>query len=189
MRYAQILNNKVHWIFEDFLTLDEIYAEKFNPNQIRLIDISAADFNNVREGFDYDGVNFTDPNVLTLDEAKARYIKAAGAEFAKRRDAVTWTQHEAGLYGYDRKSEDVTNFLAAMQRAALGCATGFNVYVDSNVQPKQFLPHTYDMFKIVLEQSASEQIAAYQWYEGIKAALQAATTSEELETIYPIKTY
>ena len=81
MRYAQILNGKVHWIFEDFLTLDEIYAEKFNPNQIQLIDISAADFNNVREGFNFDGVNFTDPNVLTLDEARTKYMKAAGAEF------------------------------------------------------------------------------------------------------------
>lgn len=187
MRYAQILNEKVHWIFEDFLTLDEIYAEKFNPNQIQLIDISAADFDNVREGWNYDGVNFTDPNVLTLDEAKARYINAAGVEFAKRRDAITWTQHEVGLYGYDRKPEDVTNFLAAMKRAELGLATGFNVYVGNAADPKQFLPHTYDMFKVVLEQSANEQIAAYQWYAGIKEQLQAAETIAALEQIYPIE--
>ena len=185
MRYAQILNNKVHWIFEDLLTLDEIYAEKFNPDQIQLIDISSADFDNVREGFNFDGVNFTDPNVLVLDEARNRYINGAGAEFAKRRDAITWTQHEVGLYGYDRKPEDVTNFLAAMKRAELGLETGFNVYVDS-IGPKQFLPHTYDMFKVVLEQSANEQIAAYQWYEGIKSQLQVATSIEELEQIYPL---
>ncbi len=72
MRYAQILNNKVHWIFEDSSTLDEIYAQKFNPNQIKLIDISAPDFDNVREGWNYDGVNVTDPTVLTLDEARTR---------------------------------------------------------------------------------------------------------------------
>lgn len=120
-----------------------------------------------------------------LDEAKARYMKAAGAEFANRRDAITWTQHETGLYGYDRKSDDVTNFLAAMKRAELGLDTGFNVYVGS-VGPKQFLPHTYDMFKVVLEQSANEQIAAYQWYEGIKSQLQAAASIEELEQIYPL---
>ena len=124
-------------------------------------------------------------DVEPLDHAKAQYTIAAGMEFAKRRDAITWTQHEVGLYGYDRKPEDVTNFLAAMKRAELGLETGFNVYVDS-IGPKQFLPHTYDMFKVVLEQSANEQIAAYQWFEGIKGQLQAATSIEELEQIYPL---
>ena len=161
------------------------YAQKFNRNQITIIDISSPDFDNVQEGWDYDGVNFSDPNMETLDEAKARYTKDAGVEFARRRDAITWTQHEVGLYGYDRKPDDVTNFLAAMKRAELGLDTGFNVYVGS-VGPKQFLPHTYDMFKVVLEQSANEQIAAYQWFEGIKGELNAAETIEELEQIYPL---
>lgn len=183
MRYAQILNNKVHWIFTDDMTLDEIYAQKFNRNQITLVDITNVA--EVQEGYEYDGVNFTDPNIITFDEAKARYINAAGAEFARRRDAITWTQHEVGLYGYDRKPEDVTNFLAAMKRAELGLETGFNVYVDS-IGPKQFLPHTYDMFKVVLEQSANEQISAYQWYEGVKSQLQVAASIEELEQIYPL---
>lgn len=123
--------------------------------------------------------------VETLEQAKARYVSIAGAEFASKRDAVTWTQHEVGLYGYDRKPEDVTNFLAAMKRAELGLDTGFNVYVGS-IGPKQFLPHTYEMFKIVLEQSANEQISAYQWYEGIKGQLQAAEGIEELEQIYSL---
>ena len=121
----------------------------------------------------------------TLDQAKTRYIADAGLKFAKRRDAITWTQHEVGLYGYDRKPEDVTNFLAAMKRAELGLETGFNVYVGS-IGPKQFLPHTYDMFKVVLEQSANEQISAYHWFEGIKEQLQAANSIEELEQIYPL---
>lgn len=185
MRYAQILNNKVHWIFTDDMTMDEIYAEKFNSDHIQLIDISTSDFDNVCEGWNYDGVNFTDTNVLTLDEARTKYINGAGAEFAKRRDAITWTQHEVGLYGYDRKPEDVTNFLAAMKRAELGLDTGFNVYV-GGVGPKQFLPHTYEMFKVVLEQSANEQISAYQWYEGVKSQLQVANSIEELEQIYPL---
>ena len=107
-------------------------------------------------------------DIETIDQAKARYISSAGVEFASKRDAVTWTQHEVGLYGYERKPEDVSNFLAAMKRAELGLDTGFNVYVDS-VGPKQFLPHTYEMYKVVLEQSANEQIAAYQWFEGIKS--------------------
>ena len=126
----------------------------------------------------YDFVNY----------AKQRYIEAAGAEFARRRDAITWTQHEVGLYGYDRKPEDVTNFLAAMKRAEIGLSTGFNVYVNNADNPKQFLPHTYDMFKVVLEQSANEQIVAYQWYEGIKGQLNADTvkTIVDLEAIFPL---
>lgn len=126
-------------------------------------------------------------DVETLDHAKARYTKAAGVEFARRRDAITWTQHEVGLYGYDRKPEDVTNFLAAMKRAELGLDTGFNVYVDS-AGPKQFMSHTYEMFKVVLEQSANEQISAYHWYEDIKEQLNADTVTkiEELEQIYSL---
>ena len=181
MRYAQILNNKVHWIFEDEMTLEALGQHKFNLNQITLVDVT--NIADVQEGYDYDGVNFSNPNIETLDSAKARYVKAAGAEFARRRDAITWTQHTAELYGYDRKSDDVTNFLAAMKRAELGLETGFNVYVDNAEGRKQFLPHTYDMFKVVLEQSANEQIAAYQWYEGIKTQINTCDTIAELEAI------
>ncbi|MHC1714950.1 MAG: hypothetical protein AB9858_05050 [Acidaminococcaceae bacterium] len=182
-RYAQILNNKVHWIFEEEMTLKELGQHKFNLSQIKLVDITnVAD---VQEGYAYDGANFTNPNIETLDEAKIRYTKAAGSEFACRRDVITWTQHEVGLYGYDRKPEDVSNFLAAMKRSELGLETGFNVYV-GGVGPKQFLSHTYEMFKVVLEQSANEQISAYQWYEGVKSQLQVATSIEELEQIYPL---
>ena len=51
MRYAQILNGKVHWVFEDSMTLEEIGQVKYNLKQIQLIDITnEAD---VKEGYDY----------------------------------------------------------------------------------------------------------------------------------------
>lgn len=182
-RYAQILNNKVHWIFEDSSTLDEIYAEKFNRDQIRLIDISAADFDNVREGFDFDGINFTDPNIETLDEAKTRYIKAAGAEFARRRDAITYVTQSDGItiYGYDRQAEDVINFMTARERAKLSEPVPYKVYKSDGT--KGLVDHTLTMFDACLNQSATEQLAAYEWYEQIKAQINACTTIAKLEAI------
>ena len=61
MRYAQILNGKVHWIFEDEITLEELGQQKFNLNQIHLVDIT--NLQDVQEGYDYDGVNFIAPTV------------------------------------------------------------------------------------------------------------------------------
>ena len=51
MKYAQILNNKVHCIFEDDLTLEELGQQKYNLNQITLVDITNA--TDVKEGYDY----------------------------------------------------------------------------------------------------------------------------------------
>ena len=62
-KYAQILNNKVHLIFEDQLTLEEIGQRKFNLNQIELVDVTNV--TDVQEGYDYiDGV-FSVPVIVT----------------------------------------------------------------------------------------------------------------------------
>ena len=68
MRYAQILENKVHWIFEDEMTLDEIGQNKFNLNQIQLVDIT--NITDVQEGYDYDGVNFITPSIPQPTQAE-----------------------------------------------------------------------------------------------------------------------
>lgn len=121
----------------------------------------------------------------TFSDVQQERILFFGKEFAKRRDAITWAvQTDGSVFGYDRKSEDVTNFLAAMKRAELGLDTGFNVYVGSADEPKQFLPHTYKMFQDVLEQSAQEQITAYLRYEAIKKQiLDECSTVDELNAI------
>lgn len=61
MRYAQILNEKVHWIFEDKMTLEEIGQTKYNLEQIQLVDIT--NISDIHEGYDYDGVNFASPSI------------------------------------------------------------------------------------------------------------------------------
>lgn len=182
MRYAQILNNRVHWIFEDPLTLDEIYKEKFNQDQIQLIDISAADFYNVHEGYDYDGINFTDPNIETLDEAKARYMKAAGAEFARRRDAIRWVDG----YGYDCQSEDITNFMAAFTPLLVAGSGSVYYKVWTSEATKGVVERSFEQMQAVYNAVRSNQLEAYSWYEGIKARLTAAETIKDLELIFPL---
>ena len=182
-RYAQILNGKVHWIFEDELTLDELGQHKFNLEQIQLVDIT--NIADAQEGWDYTNGTFINTSVPTsFSDLQKQCIAKFGAEFAKRRDAITWAvQADGSVFGYDRKSEDVTNFLAAMQRAYLGADTYYKVYLN-NVETKAMKLHTYKMFQDVLEQSAQEQILAYTRYEELKYQIQnVCETIEDLNAI------
>ena len=179
-KYAQILNGKAHWIFEDEMTLEEIGHRKFNLEQITLLDITnVAD---VQEGWDYDGINFTDPNIETLDEAKARYINAAGAEFARRRDSIRWVDG----YGYDCEPGDITNFMAAYTPllVAKSGSTHYKVWLTKTT--KGVVERNYEQMLAVYNTVRESQLEAYAWYEGIKVQLQAAESIEELEQIYPL---
>jgi len=187
MRYAQILNSRVHCIFEDTLSLEELGKQKYNLNQIALVDISTAEFDAVQEGWNYDGVVFTNTDVLTLEEMRRKCVKAAGAEFACRRDAITYVTQPDGamVYGYDRQTADIVNFMAARERAKSSGVVPYKVHKPDGT--KSLVNHTLAMFDTCLNQSATEQLAAYQWFEALKAQLEAATTIEELEQIYPLK--
>lgn len=179
MRYAQILNNKVHWIFDDEMTIEELSQHKFNLNQITIVDISAANFDNVREGWNYDGANFIDPNVLTLDEARTRYINAAGAEFARRRDAIRWVD---GI-GFDCSHEDIGNFMAAFTPLLVN-KTGTVYYkVWTSTTTKGVVELNYTQMQSVYDAVRNSQLDAYSWYETKKASIEACLTVTELEAI------
>lgn len=64
-RYAQILYNKAHWIFESNETLDEIYSHRFSRE---LIFVDITNKPEVQEGWEYDGVNFSIPAGPTIEE-------------------------------------------------------------------------------------------------------------------------
>ncbi len=88
-KYAQILNNSVHWIMEDDLTLTKLYAQKFNQNDVTFVDITALT-TQPEVGWTYDGTIFTAPAITTLtDEEKLANIRT-------KRDALLsacdWTQ-------------------------------------------------------------------------------------------------
>lgn len=77
MRYAQILYNKAHWIFESDETLEEMYSHRFHHS---LLFVDVTNRPEVMEGWDYDGTNFTDPSIprpLTKEEK----INLLNAEF------------------------------------------------------------------------------------------------------------
>lgn len=179
MRYAQILNGKVHWIFEDQLTLEEIYAQKFNPNQIKLIDISAPYFDNVREGWNYDDVSFTDPNIETLDEAKTRLISAAKA-YRDTQEVVPIT-YNGNTFDYDAKARE--RLLIA--RTAIEDAGGTGT-IDWTLADQSRVAINLNDFKGINAAAAARSNTLHINYSNTKKALLAAETIADLEAIFPL---
>ena len=69
------------------------------------------------------------PYVPSIEELQANKLNEAGAEFAKRRDAIRWVQVSDGnAYGFDCASEDITNFMAAWKAAEVDGYTGYKVW-------------------------------------------------------------
>ena len=58
--FAQILNGKVHLVMQDELTLAQLYAQKFNSNDITFVDITAV-VPQPEVGWAYNGAHFTAP--------------------------------------------------------------------------------------------------------------------------------
>jgi hypothetical protein len=142
------------------------------------------------EIFEIDKISLVENTIVltsqsqTFEEAQKATVAKFGAEFARRRDAITWSvQADGSVFGYDRQTEDITNFLAAMQRAYLGADTYYKVYLNS-VETKAMKLHTYKMFQDVLEQSAQEQILAYTRYEELKYQIQnVCETIEDIDAL------
>lgn len=57
-KYAQIINDKVHWIMEHEANLKELYEKNFSK-EIVFVDISNRP--DVQEGWLFDGINFIEP--------------------------------------------------------------------------------------------------------------------------------
>lgn len=90
MRYAQIVENKVHWIFESEYDLETLYNEYYCKDDIELIDIT--DQPDITEGWLYSDGVFSAPTVPSeppLDELKATKLAQIDA----------WTQ-EAIIGGF-----------------------------------------------------------------------------------------
>ena len=67
-RYAQIQDNKVHWITEDEMNLSELYIHKFCKDHIEFVDITGR--NDIKEGWDYLNGVFFAPVIIqpSIDE-------------------------------------------------------------------------------------------------------------------------
>lgn len=180
MRYAQILNGKVHWIFEDTLTLKQLGEQKFNLEQIQLIDIT--DTTGIVEGWSYENGVFMNSNVVNFEDLKATKLAQARTEFVRRRDAIRWI----GDYGYDCAPEDISNFMAAYMPIMVA-GTGTTLYVVwISETTKQQVELTVEQMTAVYNTVRASQFLAYQWYtgeNGVKQQIEAAETEAELDAI------
>lgn len=128
-------------------------------------------------------------DIEPFDYAKNRYIGAAGAKFAKRRDEVRWIEISGVTYGFDCAPEDITNFMAAYTPLMVNQngETGYKVWLDKD--KKGLVMLNYAGMKKAYDTVRSSQLAAYAWYEDIKAKLIAVTEAEgkeKLEEVFPI---
>ena len=122
------------------------------------------------------------PYVPSIEELQANKLNEAGAEFAKRRDAIRWVQVSDGnAYGFDCASEDITNFMAAWKAAEVDGYTGYKVWFTETTKGLVILQ--LPDLKTVFDFVRNSQLAAYAWYEEISARIKATTTAEELEDI------
>lgn len=173
-RYAQILNNKVHCIFTDDMTLEEIGQQKYNLNQITLVDITSV--LNVQEGYAYDGVNFTDPNIETLEEAKARYVNSA-KNYRDTQEVAPIT-FNGNTFDYDAKARE--RLLIA--RTAIEDAGGTGT-IEWTLADQSRVTISLADFKGINAAAATRSNTLHVNYTTTKTAILAATTIEEIEAI------
>lgn len=124
-----------------------------------------------------------------FEYARSRYINAAGAEFAKRRDEIRWVEIDGITYGFDCSVDDITNFMAAYTPLMVkqDGETGYKVWLDKD--KKGLVMFNYAGMQKAYDTVRSSQLAAYAWYEDIKTKLIAVTEAEgkeKLEEVFPI---
>lgn len=139
--------------------------------------------NNERQYYPWNRLWEQYTDVEPFDYAKNRYIKAAGAEFVKRRDAIRFIDVGGVTYGFDCASDDITNFMAAYTPLLIkGTGTTFyKVWLTDTT--KGMVEFNAEQLTAVYADVRNGQMAAYAWYEEVKARIEAATTVEELNSI------
>lgn len=88
-KHAQILNDKVHWIMEDEMTLEDLYKHKFCKDHINFIDITNIS-PEPEIGWSFDGATFTAPiEAVPTEEALLSVIRSKRNALLA---ACDWTQ-------------------------------------------------------------------------------------------------
>lgn len=122
-------------------------------------------------------------DIEPFEYARRRYINAAGTEFVKRRDAIRFIDVGGKTYGFDCASDDITNFMAAYTPLLIK-GTGTTFYkVWLTATTKGMVEFNAEQLTAVYDDVRNGQMAAYAWYEEVKARIEAATTVEELNSI------
>lgn len=160
-----------------------------NNQIINIVNTDIITADNERQYYPWNQLWKQYTDIEPFDYAKNRYIGAAGAEFAKRRDEVRWIEIAGVTYGFDCAPEDITNFMAAYTPLMVkqDGETGYKVWLDKD--KKGLVKLDYEGMKKAYDTVRSSQLAAYAWYEDIKAKLldvAEAEGKEKLEEVFPI---
>lgn len=135
----------------------------------------------VDKGEYFEVIKIPQPSLEELKEAKLVEVKDA---YLKALYAVAWVDQDGSLYGYDTDPGSQLDFSMSHARAKLNGTTRYNVYTDkSNLDTKEFLEHTPEMFDKVLTEVGDLQEGIFKKYYAVKALVKAAKTPEELAGI------
>lgn len=121
---------------------------------------------------------------LTFDDLKRAKYQEVKDDYLKALYSVAWVDQDGNLYGYDTDPGSQLDFSLSHVRAKLNGTTRYNVYTDkSNLDTKEFLEHTPEMFDKVLTEVGNLQKGIYVKYYAVKELVKVAQTPEELAEI------
>lgn len=120
----------------------------------------------------------------TLEDLKDVKLSEVKEDYLKALYAVAWVDQDGNIYGYDTDPGSQLDFSMSHARAKLNGTTRYNVYTDkSNLDTKEFLEHTPEMFDKVLVEVGDLQEEIFKKYYAVKELVKAAKTPEELAGI------
>lgn len=163
---------------------DKLYKNNINDMKKYAVAATWCNSNNamiVDKGEYYEVVTILPPSLENLKAAKFAEVKE---DYLKALYAVAWVDQDGNLYGYDTDPGSQLDFSMSHARAKLNGTTRYNVYTDkSNLDTKEFLKHTPEMFDKVLAEVGDLQEGIFKKYYAVKALVKAAKTPEELAGI------
>lgn len=183
-RYAQILNNKVHWLFTHEMSLQELYLNKFSQ-EIVLVDITNQALN-IAEGWLYIDGQFINPEpVVTIEQL--RVVKKSDIyqnDFVPARDKIVWLDD----YGYDCEEKDRVNWNNAITLLKESNNDTIDYWVwtkdEAVTESKKALKkHTLDQLVKVGEAVALQQNKALEKLYSLQLKIDQATDLKDLEDI------
>lgn len=160
-----------------------------NNQIINIVNNEIISADNERQYYPWNHLRQQYTDIEPFEYVRSRYINAAGAEFAKRRDEVRWVEIDGITYGFDCSVDDITNFMAAYTPLMVkqDGETVYKVWLDKD--KKGLVMLNYAGMQKAYDTVRSSQLAAYAWYEDIKVKLLAVTEAEgkeKLEEVFPI---
>jgi len=175
MRYAQILHDKAHWIFESEETLAQLY-ERFTSDMV-FVDIT--NLTEVREGWQYDGEAFINPHEVSFDELKEH--KRIWVNLERERREQGGFLFAGKIFDSDKGSVQRLNIAAqnALVAKVAGVPYGINWTLADNAKDTLDADGMLGVAKALAEHCSAVHAIAQQ----LKQAIEDADTVEELDSL------